>query len=170
MDRPDDRPDAAADRALKLWVVLSRAHAAVAEHVRADVARHDLTPAEFGVIEALYHKGPLLLGEVQRKILVSSGGITYLVDRLAERGLVERRPCPEDRRASYAALTDAGEALMRRIFPEHARCLERALSGLDAADQQEAIRLLRALGRHAAELRTPGAPRDRQRKPEGGAA
>lgn len=136
---------------LKLWVVLARAHAAIEAHARSDTARHGLTLAEFGILEVLYHKGPMLLGEVQRRILVSSGGITYLVDRLQEKGLVERRECPEDRRARYAALTEAGEVLMRRIFPEHEACLENALSGLDAGEKREAIRLLRILGRTAAE-------------------
>src|SRR3954468_9259159 len=90
---------------LKLWVVLARAYAAVARHAEADIARHGLTLTEFGILEALYHVGPLLLGELQQKILGSSGGVTYLVDRLAEKGLVERQECPEDRRARYAALT-----------------------------------------------------------------
>lgn len=143
----DDR-----DPTLRLWIILARAYDAVQAHARADVARHDLTLAEFGVLEALYHKGPLLLGEVQRKILVSSGGITYLMDRLVKRGLVERQPCPTDRRATYAALTPEGEALIRRIFPEHVRALERALSGLDAEEKAEAMRLLRRLGLRAAEL------------------
>lgn len=138
--------------ALKLWVVLSRAHAAVAEHDRSHVARHDLTPGEFGVLEALYHRGPLLLGELQRKILVSSGGITYLVDRLEERGLATRKPCPDDRRATYAELTPAGEELIERIFPRHVRCLERALSGLSDEEKEDAIRLLKKLGHRAAEL------------------
>jgi MarR family 2-MHQ and catechol resistance regulon transcriptional repressor len=142
------------ENTLKLWVILSRAQAAIEAHARADVARHDLTLAEFGILEALHHKGPMLLGEVQKKILVSSGGITYLVDRLEKKGLVERRQCPEDRRARYAALTTEGEALIQRIFPEHARALEQALSGLDPAEKEEAIRLLRKLGRRAAELDT----------------
>src|SRR3954468_15640203 len=102
-------------QALRLWIALARAHNAVAVRASADVARHGLTVAEFGVLEALFHKGPMLLGEVQRRILVSSGGITYLVDRLAQKGLVERRECSEDRRARYAALTAAGEALIRQI-------------------------------------------------------
>jgi MarR family 2-MHQ and catechol resistance regulon transcriptional repressor len=88
---------------------------------------------------------------VQKKILVSSGGITYLVDRLEQKGLVERQQCPTDRRARYAALTPSGEALIGQIFPEHARALEHALSGLDPEEKEEAIRLLRKLGRHAAE-------------------
>jgi len=140
------------ERSLKLLIVLSRAFAAIEAHTRADVARHGLTLTEFGILEALYHKGPMLLGEVQRKILVSSGGITYLVDRLEKKGLVERRECPEDRRARFAALTPAGEELIERIFPEHAQCIERALSGLDDEEKEEAIRLLRKLGKRAAEL------------------
>lgn len=141
--------DRQASPALKLWIVLSRAFAAVEARVKADVARHGLTPAEFGAMEALYHKGPMLLSEVKQKILVSSGGITYLIDRLEAKSLVERRDCPEDRRASYAALTAEGEALMQRIFPEHARMLEQTLSGLSAEEQVEAAALLRRLGRAA---------------------
>jgi len=139
-------------RALKLWVVLSRAHAAIEAHARAHVAAHELTLPEFGILEVLYHKGRMLLGEVQRKILVSSGGITYLVDRLEARGLVERIENPDDRRARFVSLTRQGEKLIQRIFPEHARVLERALAGLDAGEQEDAIDLLRRLGTSAASL------------------
>jgi MarR family transcriptional regulator, 2-MHQ and catechol-resistance regulon repressor len=132
--------------ALKLWVVLARAHNSVQAHLQESVSRHDVTLTEFGILEILYHKGPLLLGEVQRRILVSSGGVTYLVDRLAKKGLVERQECPEDRRARYAALTPAGAALIERIFPEHAACIERATSGLTLEEQRAATALLRSLG------------------------
>jgi MarR family 2-MHQ and catechol resistance regulon transcriptional repressor len=137
--------------ALKLWVVLARAYAAVSERAARDVARHGLTLAEFAVMEALYHKGQLLLGEVQKKILVSSGGVTYLVDRLEQRGLVERRLCAEDRRARYAALTADGQAFMSRIFPEHAECITEVASALTIEQQQQVTELLRDLGRHAAD-------------------
>lgn len=140
--------EAVADQetALKLFVVLSRAINALGEHTRADVARHGLTLTEFGILEALFHKGPMLLGEVQKRILVSSGGITYLVDRLETKGLVERRDCAHDRRARYAALTPEGEALITRIFPEHAACITRAASGLNRPEQEEVTQLLRKLG------------------------
>lgn len=145
-----DATTAALGDDLKLFVVLARAHASVTRHAEADVARHGLTLTEFGILEALYHKGPLLLGEVQRRILVSSGGITFLVDRLQAKGLVERRTCTEDRRARYAVLTKQGESLIRRIFPQHARCIARAVSGLTKGERQTAIKLLRTLGRLAA--------------------
>jgi MarR family 2-MHQ and catechol resistance regulon transcriptional repressor len=144
------------DRALKLWVVLSRAYAAVAEHSQADIARHGLTPMEFGILEALHHKGPMILGEVQKKILVTSGGVTYLVDRLAAKGLVERRRCEHDRRAYYAALTPAGEELIREIFPAHGDAIRNAVAGLSEAEKDAAINLLRTLGRHAADADVPG--------------
>lgn len=150
--------------ALKLWIVLSRAYLAVNRHAEADMARHGLSPGEFAILEALYHKGPLLLGEVQRKILVSSGGVTYLVDRLEKQGLVERRDCPGDRRARFAALTPAGEELIGRIFPEHARALERALDGLSASEKKSAVNLLRKLGLAADALEVEGEPLKRRRK------
>lgn len=153
--RPPARPGSVEERALKLFVVLSRARGAIARHAEADIARHGITTGEFGILEALYHRGPLLLGELQRKILVSSGGVTYLVDRLEGKGLVRRQECPEDRRARYAALTPAGEKLIARIFPGHARRIALATSGLSEAEQGRAIDLLRKLGTSAAELQ-PG--------------
>lgn len=140
----------ASSAALRLWVILSRAHSAIAAHASADVARHGLTLAEFGILEALYHRGPMLLGEVQRRILVSSGGITFLVDRLTAKGLVERRTCEADRRARYAALTPAGSELVARIFPEHAALLTQVMEGLSVDDQGTAADMMRAMGLYAA--------------------
>jgi MarR family 2-MHQ and catechol resistance regulon transcriptional repressor len=136
-------------QALRTWIALARAHNAVAQLAAADVARHGLTTAEFGVLEALYHKGPMLLNEVQRRILVSSGGITYLVDRLEKRGLVERRDCPGDRRARLAALTADGEALLAAIFPQHAATIRDALAGLTAQEKEEVVRLMRTIQKTA---------------------
>jgi MarR family 2-MHQ and catechol resistance regulon transcriptional repressor len=147
-----DEHDTAREQSLKLWVVLARAYAAIGRHVDADIGRHGLTTTEFGILEALHHKGPLLLGEIQRKVLVTSGGITYLVDRLVEKGLVRREDCPNDRRARYAVLTPAGDELISRIFPDHAARIEHVLSGLNVEEQAEATALLRRLGVAAAEL------------------
>ncbi|MBM3908943.1 MAG: MarR family transcriptional regulator [Gemmatimonadetes bacterium] len=139
-------PEPATATALKLFVVLARAQQAISERVEGSLVSHGLTHTEFAILEALYHKGPLLLGEVQRKILVSSGGITFLVDKLANRGLVERRLCPSDRRARYAALTRKGEALMAQIFPAHADAIREAMAGLSRAEQKQATALLKQLG------------------------
>jgi len=140
----------AQERALKLFVVLTRASNALHRKLNERIDLHDLTLTEFGILEALYHKGPLLLGDVQRKILLSSGGVTYTVDRLAEKGLVERRECPSDRRARYAALTPKGEALISEIFPEHADQISALMSVVSAKEQGELVDLLKRLGLSAA--------------------
>lgn len=144
-------PDPRTARALKTWVVLARAYAAVARAVEAEIAQHGLTTTEFGILEALHHKGPLLLGEIQRKVLVTSGGITYLVDRLVAKGLVTREPSPDDRRARYAVLTAEGQQLIADIFPAHAAFLAGLISTLTEREQSEVTALLRKLGLAAAE-------------------
>jgi MarR family 2-MHQ and catechol resistance regulon transcriptional repressor len=149
-DSPPGRIDPQYARVLKLFTVLTRAQAAVAGHAEADIARSGLTAGEFAVLDVLYHRGRLLLGAIGEKILASSGGITYLVDRLEERGLVARLACPGDRRARYAALTPAGIELMDRIFPTHAHCIESAVEALTPEEQEVLIHLLKKLGKGAA--------------------
>lgn len=146
-------PDAI-DRALdlKLWTVLVRANAAVEAHAYADLARRQFTPGEFGVLEALYHKGPMLIGEVQRRVLKSSGGLSFVLDKLEGRALIERRPVLDDARARLVLLTRAGRQLIAAAFPAHAAVISRALSGLSLEQKEEAVRLLRTLGHAAAAL------------------
>ena len=136
---------------LKLWVILARTYQAIAARAEAHAREHDLTIAEFGVLEALHHGGPALLGELQKKLLVSSGGVTWLVDRLERRGMDERAACSEDRRARYARLTETGRRFIARIFPPHAEVIREACAGLNSAEQRELAGLLRTLGKHAAE-------------------
>jgi MarR family 2-MHQ and catechol resistance regulon transcriptional repressor len=141
--------------ALKAWVVLARAYLAISAHVSADVARHDLTASEFGILEALYHKGPLLLGDLQKKILVTSGGVTYLVNRLAAKGLITRESFPGDKRSRFAVLTPDGSALIRQIFPGHAKRLTKVMGALTPKEQKRLAGMLRTLGKGAEREPTP---------------
>jgi MarR family 2-MHQ and catechol resistance regulon transcriptional repressor len=141
--------------ALKAWVVLARAYLAISQHVADDVARHELTASEFGILEALYHKGPLLLGDLQKKILVTSGGVTYLVDRLVAKGLVTRESFPGDKRSRFAVLTPEGSALIKQIFPGHAKRLAKVMGALSAKEQKRLTGLLRTLGKGAEREPTP---------------
>jgi MarR family transcriptional regulator, 2-MHQ and catechol-resistance regulon repressor len=148
--------DAEQAAALKLWVVLSRAHEAVAELARRDVERGELSLTEFGVMEALFHKGDLTAGEVSKRVLLRSGSLTYVIDKLAERGLIRRKICEEDKRRTYLQLTTAGSALMRKIWPGHAAVIELATSGLSLAEKRTVARLLRRMGLHAEEVGAAG--------------
>jgi MarR family 2-MHQ and catechol resistance regulon transcriptional repressor len=142
--------------ALKLWVVLNRAHEAIGERAKLNIDRSELSRTEFGVMEALYHKGALSAGEVSRRVLLRSGSLTYVIDKLVERGLIRRTLCETDKRRTYLQLTTRGAALMRKIWPGHAAALERAMEGLTLAEKRTAARLLKKMGLHAERGRESG--------------
>ncbi|MED1795578.1 MarR family transcriptional regulator [Brevibacillus centrosporus] len=139
------------DDSLDLMVVLSRSYNWVTAHTNRDIRRHGLNPTEFGVLEVLFHKGPQPLQQIGEKILISSGNITYVVDKLEKKQLLIRKPCLEDRRVIYAELTEKGNQLLADIFPSHKTAIERAVSGLTPEEQKQAIQLLKKLGRAAQE-------------------
>jgi MarR family 2-MHQ and catechol resistance regulon transcriptional repressor len=149
MPRDRKTPDLEKDAALKLWVVLSRAHEAVAELAKLDIERGELSLTEFAVIEALYHKGDLSAGEVSDLVLLQSGSLTYVINKLVTRKLIIRRVCDTDRRLAYLRLTASGNALMRRIWPGHEAVIALATSGLSVAEKKTAIKLLKKMGLHA---------------------
>ncbi len=138
-----------ADLSLNLFVVLSRAQQSLATLARRDIERHDLGLTEFAVLEALYHKGDLTVGEIGDRVLLTSGSMTYVVDKLEKRGLVERRRCGEDQRRTFVRITAAGDRQMREIFPAHADAIRAAAAGLSADEKRRAIALLKKLGLHA---------------------
>jgi MarR family 2-MHQ and catechol resistance regulon transcriptional repressor len=138
------------DLSLKLWVVLARAYRAMAARTRRDVERHGLAPSEFAALEALYHKGDLTVGDVSDRVLLTSGSMTPVIDKLERRGLLARRRCAEDQRITYLSITSAGRALMASIFPAHAEAIRRATGGLGPEDKRTLIVLLKRLGLAAA--------------------
>ena len=77
--------------------------------------------------------------------------IVAIIDRLSAKGLVSRRERSEDRRARYADLTPAGERLIDRIFPEHAKNIADVIGVLEPGEQRLATELLKRLGTSAEE-------------------
>lgn len=134
------------DHSLELFTVLSRAYNWVNAHATRDHRRYGLNPTEFGILELLYHKGPLPLQQIGEKILISSGNITYSVDKLEQKRLLARRPAQTDRRVIFAELTEQGQALLADIFPQHAEALRLATNGLTDEEKIQAISLLKKLG------------------------
>lgn len=134
------------DLALKLFVVFSRANRAVTDRVTEDIKSHGLNPTEFAVLELLFHKGDQPIQQIGQKILLSSGSMTYVIDKLEEKGFLRRKPCPNDRRVTYATITADGQTLMEEIFPKHREAIRSIFSALDSEEKQEMIRLLKKLG------------------------
>ena len=151
---------APSDIAITLWAALGDAYTAMAAHATADAARHGFSLAELAVLDVLHRRGPMLLGELQRHVSVSSGGATFLVDRLEGKGLVRRKSCADDRRATFAALTSKGARMLARIRPKHVRAIRKAAAGLSGKHQRAATKLLRELAEAASSQ--PGANNSRR--------
>lgn len=137
------------DLSLDLFIVLTRAFNSVVENAHRDIRRQKLNPTEFAVLELLYHKGPHPIQQIGEKVLLASGSITYVVDKLEKKGYLNRQPSPEDRRITYVAISDKGTELMRTIFPQHAQTIRETLNGLESEEKKIAISLLKKLGKHA---------------------
>jgi MarR family 2-MHQ and catechol resistance regulon transcriptional repressor len=130
-----------------LWLLLWKAAKAQEVHARRSAEATGLCLSDFGVLEALLHKGPLPVNTLGKKILISSGSVTAAVDRLEREQLVERMDAATDRRARIVHLTPKGTALIRRLFEAHAGDMERAFSHLDGPEREALATLLRKVGR-----------------------
>lgn len=146
MARIPERYGEDVERALSLWVVLTRSTNAVTRRIHEHIRSLGFSGTEWGVLEYLYHKGPQPMCNVGEKILVTSGSVTYVIDKLESRGLLRRRPCEQDRRVVYAELTSAGRAIMEVEFPKHAQVIKETMDVLTAEEQERAIALLKKLG------------------------
>ncbi|KAA0546670.1 MarR family transcriptional regulator [Bacillus sp. BGMRC 2118] len=141
--------DNSIETSLKLFVVLSRAYRSISDLANKSIQRFGLNPTEFAVLELLFHKGETPLQQIGGKILIASGSITYVVDKLEKKGLLARKQCSKDRRVTYAALTDEGINFMKEIFPDHEQFVNEIQSSLSHDEKEELIKLLKKLGHGA---------------------
>lgn len=133
--------------ALSTFVKLRRAVNALTSRLTGPLSReHGLTETQFGVLEALYHLGPMPQARLCEKLLVSGSNLTTVIDNLERNGLVRREPNPDDRRAWLVTLSDKGRGLIARAFPGHAARVRELLGNLTQAEQRELGRLCRTLG------------------------
>ncbi len=134
-------------RALDTYIKLTRVVSSVEERIARTDVFGSLTHTQFGVLEALYHLGPLCQGELSGKLLKSTGNITLVLDNLEKRGLVLRRRDNEDRRMVTILLTPVGELMIRQIFPAVARAIAQEINRLEPEEQEILQKLCRKLGK-----------------------
>lgn len=133
-------------RALDLYIKLSRAAESVNQRVNRHLQEVNLTVSQFGVLEALYHLGPMTPGVLCDKILRSTGNLTLVIDNLEKRRLVARTQNPEDRRSTIIQLTAGGQALIEEVFPHHVATVVQEMTVLTAEEQSQLAALCRKLG------------------------
>ena len=82
-------------------LVLMQTSKAIQERIRIEMINNNLNITEFSVLESLYHKGKQTIQQIGHSILISSGSMTYVIDKLEQKGLLTRNACPDDRRVIH---------------------------------------------------------------------
>lgn len=133
-----DRTKACArDPALALIREIVRAYQAFADFSLRDIKRLGLTGPEFDVLATLGNQPGMTFKEIGENTLITKTTLTGVVDRLEQKGLVERRGCPEDRRCIRAVLTEEGDRVFRQVFPDHVERLKECLGALPAQEREQ---------------------------------
>lgn len=140
------------DLSLHLYRVFAKSFKSVNEHAVTGSKIQGFNPTAFAVMEVLYYKGSQPIQQIGAKLLLQSGNVTYVIDKLEAGGLLKRQPCPRDRRVIYAELTEKGKELMDTLYPEFAERIDYALSGLTEEEKEMMIDLLKKMGREAQKL------------------
>jgi MarR family transcriptional regulator, 2-MHQ and catechol-resistance regulon repressor len=130
----------------RLWLVLSRCHRALSQIAERSIEQSGLGLTDFAALEALLHKGPLTITEIQGKVLLASGSMTAAVDRLEKKGLIARGPAAKDRRVKVLHLTPQGRRTVRTAFRRHAAELESAMAVLNSSEKSQLHGLLKKVG------------------------
>ncbi|QCJ45099.1 MarR family transcriptional regulator [Bacillus sp. S3] len=116
---------------------------AIQERIRDEMAKNHLSITDFSVLEVLYHKGKQTIQQIGNSILISSGSMTYVIDKLEQKGLLNRNDCLEDRRVIHVTLTDAGIDLMNKIMPEYRKLVDDLFDSLQSDEAETLVYLLK---------------------------
>lgn len=133
-------------RALNTYLKLMRAAESMNSRLNPLLTEAGLTISQFGVLEALYHLGPLCQSELSKKILKSNGNITMVIDNLEKQDLVKRKRDTEDRRLVTVHLTEKGSTLVSEVLPRQVAAIVKEMNILTKFEQEGLGMLCRKLG------------------------
>ena len=160
-DRGDYETSTSADDHLdvRIWLRLLTCTNMIEGRVRRNLREDfDFTLPRFDLLAQLDRaETGLTMGELSRRLMVSNGNVTGLIDRLVGEGLVVRKPAPEDRRAHLVTLTPAGRKSFDAMWPQHQRWINAMLAGLDRKEMEALFALLGTLKQSLADAKGDGA-------------
>jgi MarR family 2-MHQ and catechol resistance regulon transcriptional repressor len=131
---------------LKTLTILFRATHSFEKWIKEDVQKYGLNTSEFGVLEVLYHKGPLSIQDIKEKVLIASSSMTYVVDQLTRKKVILRKQDISDKRVFKLELSQKGKEFMNAVYPIHAQNLRKYLDRLTPSEEETLRCLLKLIG------------------------
>lgn len=122
---------------LKLVIAMARAYDSLFSEIDKSLKKQGLNSSEFGVLELIHHKGKQPVQKVAERILVTSGTITYVIDKLINKNYVYKTRCGQDKRVYYVDLTPEGKDYIEKLFEDHVAFLDDLLTGISIEDKAQ---------------------------------
>lgn len=124
------------------YLLLMKTNKAIQERIRLEMITNGLNVTEFSVLEVLYLNGKQTMHQIGDSIFVSSGSLTYVINKLEQKGLLKRNACLNDRRVIHVELTNNGISLMNEIMPDHRNFINYMFESLNEEESQTIVKLL----------------------------
>ncbi|MFC5630285.1 MULTISPECIES: MarR family winged helix-turn-helix transcriptional regulator [Streptococcus] len=131
------------NNAVKSMVVLRKAFRTIDAKVSESFKDFELTPAQFGVLDVLYAKGSMKIGDLIDSTLATSGNMTVVIKNMEKKGWINKTACPNDKRAFWIDLTDQGREVIAAALPAHIDKVEETFAVLSSDEQTQLIDLLK---------------------------
>jgi MarR family 2-MHQ and catechol resistance regulon transcriptional repressor len=132
--------------ALKSFIVLMKSAKSVEQRIKKDIRNYGIATSEFTVLETLYHKGKQTVQQISNAVLINSGSITYVIDKLEAKNFIGRNHCKEDRRVVHIQITDTGKQFMDEVFPKHQKVIEEIFEDINTEERTLIIDILKRVG------------------------
>jgi MarR family 2-MHQ and catechol resistance regulon transcriptional repressor len=132
--------------ALNSYIKLIRAAESLSSKINLVLDESGLTESQFGILDALYHLGPMKQKELGKKILKSGGNITMVINNLEKRGLVQRKKGEMDKRQFIIHLTNSGKNLIQELLPNVIKKVKNYFEILSKDEQKELQRICKIIG------------------------
>ena len=137
---------------LKTIVPLFRATDSFSKAIQKDVKQYGLNVTEFGVLEALYHKGEMTIKDLLEKVLITNSSMSYVINQLIKKSYVHKSKSKVDGRSYQLSLTDQGQALMKNAFRKHKKNMRSIIDTITPEEEQKLRELLKRIGKRANEF------------------
>lgn len=131
---------------LKTITILFRCVDTFQSEISSSVNEMGLSLTSFMALEALYHKGPLNVAQLQSKVLIANSSLSYVIDQLALKDLIHIENDRDDRRRKVCSLTSKGKQMMSKVYPKHVEDQRIRLDRLTRDEEQQLQSLLKKIG------------------------
>lgn len=134
-----------AKKDLRLMIILFKSYQTLVEYIKDDLKDINFDLNEFSVFEVIYHYKCITINEIKDKVLVASSSLSYILDKLERKGLIERTKDEDDKRVTHVCLTTKGTEVSLNIFPRHYEELTKAFDVLTDEEKEVAGNILKKL-------------------------